>query len=228
MSNSVPPTEQALLAEYQACQEDINSSGNSYWTMAAIFLGISSAIMLGLMGGIIINNDLLQLLVKSTAETSVPAEIQMLRNIVVVIAIAVILVIACLRLWLKRVTFLQQINYERMRDIESQLGMWKSWRVHGVDHWKVETCDFDKEIKEIDDKTRLKNYKAKEWWCGWKNRRKYARSSRCWFDVIIAALMFMWVFIIFTILAPLLFPYSIIVSVLAGAFVVCLIRLTPI
>ena len=228
LSRHIDPQERgALLTEYQACQQDNNSIGSSYWTMAAIFIGVSSAIIIALMAGIISNENLFNLFMKQTVETQNAIEIQTLRTIIVVVVSSIVLILACLRLWLRRVTFLQQINYERMREIESQLGMWKSWRVHGVDHWNPKTQTFDDHITGTD-KTRLTNHKEKDWWSKWTLNRMYAPSSRLATDGIFAVLLFMWLYIIFSVFSALPFPLSIIVPIISWVIVIFFIRKTPI
>lgn len=48
-----------------------------------------------------------------------------------------------------------------MREIESLLGMWNHWRVHGIDHLKELT--FDNEIS-LKDREKLLSYKPQKWW----------------------------------------------------------------
>ena len=205
------PTDEALLTEYQALQHDVNSSGSSYWTLASIFIGISSALLLGSVFGVITNEDLYQSWLKQLQGE--PSQIQALQTIITVIGVFAVLMLSFVRLWLRRVTFLQQINFERMREIESRLGMWKSWRVHGIDHWNVKAYDFD---DEVSDKPRLTSYKPKGWWCKWRVSRRYARPSGWHYNGIFAVLIFLWLFLVFTVSFPLTFPTSILGILIIG------------
>ena len=121
------PSENALLVEYQACQHDNNSSASTYWTLAGIFIGISSVLLGGLLYGILSN---IQIITKIS-----PNDASTLRIIISALGAAIIIILLFLYLWLKRVGYLMDKNYQRMREIELKLGMWKSWRVHIRDQW---------------------------------------------------------------------------------------------
>jgi hypothetical protein len=139
------PSENSLLTEYQVCQHDNSYTSVSYWTLAGIFIGISSALLAGLIYGVLANNDLFQIFGQAITTISATRQIWMLRIIILILGIGIIWMLCCLWHWLKRVRLLQQINYRRMREIELELGMWKSWRVHAIDEWqemrKSKPCD---------------------------------------------------------------------------------------
>lgn len=141
------PSEQALLTEYQACQQDNSSTSISYWTLAGIFFGISSALLAALIYGVLANRDLFQILLSETTSSNALNQ-RIVLGVTLVLGTGIIFVLCFLWGWLKRVGFLQQINYERMREIELELGMWKSWRVHALDQWPIKRYDklSDKEI----------------------------------------------------------------------------------
>lgn len=205
------PSEQALLTEYQALQQDVNSSGSSYWTLASIFIGISSALLLGAVFSVITNEDFYQSWLNQLQGK--PSDIKAIQTIIAVIGIFVVLMLSIVRLWLRRVTFLQQLNYERMREIESILGMWKSWRVHGIDHWNIKECDFDNGVSE---KSKLIYYKEKNWWCNWRSGRRYARPSGFYYNCIFAVLIFLWLYIAFSVAFPIRFPFGILSIIIIG------------
>jgi hypothetical protein len=192
---------QAWLTEYQALQRDNSSSGSTYWTMAAIFIGISSAILGGLLYSVLSNSELLRALLNVSKYTN-NAEVNTIKIVVTVISIFMFLVLVSLRFWLRRVSFLQQVNFERMREIECKLGMWKSWRVHGIDHW--EGSHFDKAISS-EDSERLLNYKEPKWWSYWKKRQRYARPSGSYgsyYDWLFTILLFVWLLPILLVFWP--------------------------
>ena len=118
------PSEQALLTEYQACQHDIDSSAHSYWTLAGIFIGVSSVLLAGIIYGVLANNTIF-----STLDCT-------LRTLITIFSAAIIFILVFLCFWLKRETYLADRNYERMREIEIKLGMQKSLRVPILDEWK--------------------------------------------------------------------------------------------
>ena len=195
-----PEQRQAWLAEYQACMNNVISGANSYWTMAGIFIGISTVLLAALIGSVLTNDKLFGLLLSTSndllAETSV-----LLTIITIVVGGVVIAILSFLRRWLKRVAFLQQIDFERMRDIERDLGMWAHWRVHGVDHW--EDGNFDNKIRYAD-KNRLRcysppGYQKQNFWQHWRDKTRYEQSSRWHYDGIFGGLIFLWSFVVLSV-----------------------------
>lgn len=173
------PSEQALLTEYQACQQYNSSSSQSYWTLTGIFIGFSSVLLGSLLYGFTHNKERL-----------------ILGIVTCVISVAVLLILYFLNGWLKRVSFLQQMNFYRMRDIERALGMWASWRVHGVDNWKDK--DFDtKKIPCREDRKRLLKYKPlgyeqRNFWQYWSDKQRYEGSSDWHYNGIFCVLFILW------------------------------------
>ena len=228
------PSEQALLTEYKACQHDVDSEGISYWTLTGIFIGFSSVLLGGLMYAIFTNNNLLEIILGVPDELA-SEKLLLLGITVSVLSISVIIILYSLRRWLRRVNFLQQINFERMHDIERELGMWKGWRVHGVDHWEGNT--FDKRFISKKDEERLLEYKKPEWWRLWSTKPKrlwstkpkYEQSSRLFYDVIFGVLFFLWSLILFAVWIPTinhLILASILVLVMAGIVAYFLVHIT--
>jgi len=127
---------QALLTEYQACQNDVNSESANYWSMARIFYGISTALLVALIFWVVANPEVFTTFVAVLSKgryatlkgESSLLSIKLLNLIILLASVVTISISHFLRGWLNRVSFLQQINFRRMRDIELELGMWKSWR----------------------------------------------------------------------------------------------------
>ncbi|MFQ5997042.1 MAG: hypothetical protein ACE5KP_05400 [Dehalococcoidales bacterium] len=193
---------QAWLTEYQALQHDNSASGVSYWTLAGIFIGFSSALLGGLIYAVLRNTELLRTILQEVIPTDVLPQVWALCLIAIVVGGVVIAILCFLRRWLRRVSFLQQINFERMRDIERELGMWKSWRVYGVDHWRGN--DFDNTISD-EDSNRLvdyqpPNYQRLKFWQHWRNKTRYEQSSRWHYDGIFGGLIFLWSFVVLSVL----------------------------
>lgn len=149
------PSEQALLREYEACQHDSSSTSVSFWTLASIFIGISSALLAGLLYGLIANNNLFPVLLKvlfgESAQSSELRLILTLSLIVIILSISIFIILYKLWGWLRRARFLQQTNFKRMREIELELGMWKSWRIHTIDEWQRIKDDkpFEKKLDKL-------------------------------------------------------------------------------
>jgi len=190
------PSEQALLTEYQACQHNNSSLGSTYWTLASIFIGISSAIFVGVLYAILSNTELLRAFLHIDGDTGYTEIIKAVQITITILSIFMFLLLVSLRLWLRRFRFLQQVDFDRMREIERQLGMWKSWRVHGIDHW--EGSHFDKTISS-EDNERLLNYKGPKWWSYWK---KHARSGSLYYDWVFRILLFVWLLPILLVFWP--------------------------
>jgi hypothetical protein len=107
---------QALMTEYQVCQHDNNTSAQNYWLLSSIFIGGSSAVLGWLLYALLTRPDLDPTLISATGG-------------------AMIAILIFLKGWAKRIQYLADRNYERMREIELELGMWKSWRIHSLDRW---------------------------------------------------------------------------------------------
>jgi hypothetical protein len=118
---------QAMLTEYQACQNDNSSTAQNYWLLSGIFIGLSTALLGALLYGILTNFQVVTTLIEKDAHT--------LRTIVAVIGASIIIILTFLYFWVKRIHYLADRNFARMREIELELGMWKSWRIHIPDRW---------------------------------------------------------------------------------------------
>jgi len=113
--------EEVLLKEYELCQTETDTNSANYWTVSGIFIGISTALLGTMAVGIISAKDFNKWI---------------LLILVSIFGLAVFFFHAVIREWLKRVTFLNDIDYNRMREIEKELGMRKSGLVWGLDNWK--------------------------------------------------------------------------------------------
>lgn len=198
------PSEQALLTEYQVCQQQSDSSASSYWTLAAIFLGFSSVVLGGLLHEII---------------TTTVRDACMLRIIVTGISVLMILMSLFLCFWLKRINDIAVKNFERMREIELDLEiMQKNWRVHAAACWtrlkiqsKEKLCD--EQINEIWDKLKIELRKGlpEQYYEKLESRKRrlveycnnlppqrwHERQSRdSYYKAILVILSLLWVFLI--------------------------------
>ena len=113
-----------------------------------------------------------------------------------------------------------------MREIESQLGMWKSWRVHGIDHWTKD--HFDGSISS-QNRERLLDYKPSKWWSYWRNRQRYAIPSGYYYDGIFGILLFAWVITLLLVYWSGSFWWSnLLIFILLGALVIFSIKLSEV
>lgn len=171
--------EEILLKEYELCQHDKSSSSTSYWTLAGIFIGVSSAILAGLLYGIFANNSLFQALVKilfSLDEITNDIEIKQVKVVAVcmlLLGIAMIIIICKLWRWLRRTQFLAFRNDERMREIERILKMWKSHIIHGIDNANEDKWG---ELPIIE-REHMSCYKQRDWWKEQKKEAIYEHPS---------------------------------------------------
>jgi len=116
--------QEILLKEYEVSQQHINSLDTQVWQATTIFL--------------LINVGVLAYIFQKEKHD--------LNSLLLVLVIGVIFIIAFDRWkrWINRAQFNQAIIYERVRDIEDELGMWKNWYIHIIDGLKA------KKIKESD------------------------------------------------------------------------------
>jgi len=110
---------------------------------------------------------------------------------------AVIIILAFLWGWLKRVRFLSQLNFKRMREIELKLGMRQSWLIDTIDK-KCECEKWEEKLEKYsnDDARKQELKKAlKEFISKHKDQivNTYERSSGRWHHRwIFGTLFFMW------------------------------------
>ncbi len=148
MTTSNQPTREereTWLVEYQACEQESNSNALSYWTLAGIFIGLSSILLGGLIYSIVANIEIFTTI-------GVKDDAFILRIIILIFGLAMLFILVFLWLWLKRTNYLMDINYARMREIELRLGMCKSLRVLVLDKWnKVRRKLGFKTLNELSD-----------------------------------------------------------------------------
>lgn len=201
-----------LLTEYQACQSDINANSSSYWTMAGIFIGISAGIFGGILYSLLSNYDKFVEVFKSP--TSSPS---ILIPIGITVLGGVMISILCnLKGWLRRIQYLNVLNYKRMREIEVGLGIYKSWRVHSIDSFKREKIstkecterdinsfvdrflekELSKEQLEHANRPDLKNYLINHIGMERQNKKYRFPSSERYYLCIWRALLTLWILMI--------------------------------
>jgi hypothetical protein len=205
---------QILLTEYQVWQDDHNSSIQSYWIIVGIFVGVSSALLGGILAGILQSENSLNIFISNENNNIYLVS----RILISVFSVGIIIVLGLLWSWLYRENYLSQRGYERMREIELELGMWKSWRIHAIDTWHdLHITNYDKQwdnrsiderwaqlrdrlIKGMSSKYIEKLEANKDMLIDWCNttskispRRWFQRqSSRLHFPIIFGTLMFLW------------------------------------
>jgi len=102
--------EEISLKEYEVCQQHNNTIGTQAWQATSIFLLVNLGIVTFVFQRGTHNRDSFAL--------------------VLVIGIIFILISYFWRRWVKRRGFVTKINYQRMREIEEELGLWKNRYVH--------------------------------------------------------------------------------------------------
>jgi hypothetical protein len=120
-----------LLKEYEVCQQHINTIGTESWQASAIFLLVNAGVLAYLF----------------QIEHGEPHTLFM----VLIIGIIFILIFCFWKRFIKRMQFVQTITFERMREIEDELGLWKNWYVHILDELKsrnMEESDLNSLPKE--------------------------------------------------------------------------------
>lgn len=117
-----------LLKEYEVCQQHINTLGTQNWQSASIFLLVNALILAFVFSMKTHDRDSFML--------------------VLITGVMVSLIFYLWRSWIKRQQFVQVMAYQRMREIEQELGLWKNWYV----------CIFDKlQSKELEE-SRLNSF----------------------------------------------------------------------
>jgi hypothetical protein len=159
--------QEILLKEYELCLQDIIDTSSRYWTIVNIFMAANMVVLGAIVAGVISASFIKEAFVKPT-----PPQILVAGSVLIVLGLGMIIILISLKKYLKRANFLSAINYERMREIEFDLRIWKNWRVHGIDNW-------DKPSKiSSDDRSRLTEYHPEKWWQGWRKSKEYATSNK--------------------------------------------------
>jgi len=160
--------QEILLKEYEACQSYLSSLGYQYWISAGVFMAVNTALLGAMLYGVVQYGNSLEL-----CDILIPGVI------ILILGVGMIMILVFLKQWLKRVHFVIKACYERMREIEAELGMWRNWMIHGVDHMVrcEEDYEFDKTIT-AEDRARLTGYHPMEWWKKWRTCHEYESPRR--------------------------------------------------
>jgi hypothetical protein len=210
MENELTKDEHAWLVEYQACQQESDSNSSNFWTLASIFIGFSSALLGVLLYGMLANIDTITKIIGGDAWT--------LGIIITVVGLGMVSILIFLWFWLKRTQYLMDRNYERMREIELELKMQKSWRVNILDKWRELKLQkpytlYEKNIDDIWNKLlpKLRERLPEKYYAKLDERKNefvqlciitpiqhcYERPSRYWnIKFILGILIGLWVFLI--------------------------------
>ncbi len=227
--NQLTREEQAWLVEYQVCQQDANSTSSNYWTLAGIFIGVSSVLLAGIIYGVLANNN------------GFYAIDCILRTIVTIFGVAIITILLFLWFWLKRVNYLADRYYDRMHEIEIKLGMHKNFRITAIDEWtrlgfksadKLSEKEINKRwnilkpelLKRLAPEYEVELDKLKQDLVEYCNRcprqHWYGRPSRgLHFVVIFSILITLWLLLILNVLFPLTWWLNLIIAIL---FAICI------
>jgi len=122
------------LAEYQVCQQSVSHHGTAYWSMTGIFIAFSSVLLSAIIFGLISNEALFDELIHvKFFEAS--KQVVVFRVLVTIVGLVILGIYFTLWHWLKRVRYLQQTHYRRMREIEIESGMHIGLVITGIDDW---------------------------------------------------------------------------------------------
>jgi hypothetical protein len=143
------PSEQALLAEYHVCEQDNVANTQGFWTLSAIFIGLSSAFLAGLIYAVITNKSILLLMQQSQSNDKSTI---IIGAIAIIIGIANVVILQKLKEWQTRIQFNLGINNRRMREVDLMLGTRKAWRIYAIDRWYEILKEKKWEAKKWEDK----------------------------------------------------------------------------
>jgi hypothetical protein len=169
---------QILLKEYEICHEDSNALGSRFWSFANIFIPINLAV-LGLLLSAILDKDN-----------------RLNAWIILIIGVLAIGILICVILWFKRTNCITGLNYERAREIEIMLGIWKNRRLHALDHFIKKNDGFDTEKILPDIDRMILEYQEKEWWQKKKGRFTHPHIGQCAGLAIFIILILLWFVVI--------------------------------
>jgi len=182
--------EEILLKEYEVCQSHNNALGQQAWVSISIFITVNFLVL-----GDVVDKLLL---------TSYPINGYAKLLLVIAVASVLIFILKIFRKWDKRIDFMVLLNNERMRYVETELKMWKNWRVYGLDllYGKEKK---GRQAKQAEEKWRLLNQDQREYiQCLYQCLLERTRDNDLWkyrepttkgilkFDYIIPILAILW------------------------------------
>ncbi len=177
--------------EYQVCEQDNAAIFQGFWTLAAIFIGLSSAFLAGLIYALIASKSLIDTMLTGND----PWETLVIGIIALVVSAANVVILRKLKGWHRRIMFNQRLNLRRMREIEVKLGMQKSLRVLAIENWQEleqELNEFEREENNKDKFDKIKGELLE-----WRQRKRESKeyepaSSKKHFPCILYTLMSLW------------------------------------
>ncbi len=171
------------LVEYQVCQQAINSGATSYWTVTGIFVGLSGVLLGAVIFGIISNQSLLDRFVNMPSPTT-SGQVFVVQILATFVGLGMLVVYYALWRWMRRVRYLQQQGFRRMREIELALWMRNSLVITAIDRW---------EDLKVEEKARIRELGLEECCKAEKAKREYEiPSSQLPYRLIILVLTFLW------------------------------------
>jgi len=204
------------LAEYQVCQQSVNYHGATFWNMTSMFIAFSSVLLSAIIFGLISNEALFNELIHvKFFEAS--KQVVVFRVLVTIIGLIILGIYFTLWRWLKRVRYLQQTHYRRMREIEIKSGMHIGLLITGIDDWNELTTEEQQALEVLK--------KGKEWCVEQrKNMKIYASPTSKWnHKAIFGLLALLWVLIIPSVWLLYLWYYKYILIVLIVLYVLAFI-----
>jgi hypothetical protein len=212
---------QALQTEYKVCEQDNSGNFQGFWTLAAIFLGLSSAFFAGFIYAVIANKSLFNILLYQNE----PRQTLTIGIIALIIGTANVVILRKLKGWHRRIMYNQGLNLSRMREIELDLDLaiYRGWRILAIDTWanilasdKRKKCDDqkwdklkeklkdgldDEHIKKLDKREKeilglLKQYFTEEGEAKRRHGKYELSSSSKHFPCILYTLMSLWVLLV--------------------------------
>lgn len=120
-----------LLKEYEICQEDNNAQSTRYWSIFGIFVSVN-VVVLGALAYGLLNGDFLKRLSNITISYEIIAYYSIANILIVAFAVLTVL----LKFWLDRINYLISSNHKGIHEIELELKMYRSFKIHIIDKWQ--------------------------------------------------------------------------------------------
>lgn len=162
------------LREYESCQSHINALATEYWIGVGVFMGINAVLLGGLLYSVLQRINI-QVLFKDTLSGNEFIQVIAVGGLIFFLSLAMIFILKCLSGWLGRVNSSIRATYERMREIETYLEMWRGWLIHGLDQMGVVNGAFNFQGIPDDIKDMLLRYHSLEEWQELRGSKWYVR-----------------------------------------------------
>ncbi|MBI2851089.1 MAG: hypothetical protein HYX80_08645 [Chloroflexi bacterium] len=173
--------QEILLKEYETCQSDNNTLASRFWVVSGIYVSLNTAILAGLLA--------------ASTSSGGAFPVATIKPLSLMLGLGTICINVLLFLYQTRINYTIQINYYRIQQIESEVGMRKGYLIDALDRWKKLPDEKKKQLSDLRDRFPSRSC---FWLLAFWRYDKYVPPLGRWLSLIFVILVVFWVvFIVF-------------------------------